>query len=226
MKNVIEIESYENIPEYVGIKNTGSITVKDGYEWYGHSYGICVGIIYDDGTVDSYIKKDSENGNTDIFDRLRTDIRMIEKRVTVRNYDTLKLKDATNYYIPFKVKGHSSQKETVTDSYVDGCMNVQYSVEYEILLVADYDLKRYITVEFETEGCFSSSFFDQIEDIEDMFEEWFEEGSCGFIVKDGYKTVSFYDEVGIRYDVDISSVRELLSMITSIRVIKCERKII
>ena len=59
LKNVIEIESYENIPEYVGIKNTGSITVKDGYEWYGHSYGICVGIIYDDGTVDSYIKKES-----------------------------------------------------------------------------------------------------------------------------------------------------------------------
>ena len=48
MKNVIEIESYENIPEYVGIKNTGSITVKDGYEWHGHSYGICVGIIYDE----------------------------------------------------------------------------------------------------------------------------------------------------------------------------------
>jgi len=58
-----------------------------------------------------------------------------------------------------------------------------------------------------------------------MFEEWFEEESHDF--KDGEygKEVAFYDEVGEKLFVEISSVRELLSMITSIRVIKCDTEI-
>ena len=227
MGKIIEMNAYENIPEYTGLGNTASIEIRDGCEWNGHAYASCVGMIYDDGTVESYFKKDSENGNTEIFDRLRKDIRLVEKHVNLRKYDSLELTSGTRYYIPYKVHNHCSDKPTVIDTYVDGCMNVHYFVEYEILLVAGEDLKRYITNEFETEGSFSSIFFDEIENIEDMFEEWFEEGVHGFkIDEDNNKTVTFYDETGENFDIDISSMRELLSMITSIRVIKCERKII
>ena len=60
-----------------------------------------------------------------------------------------------------------------------------------------------------------------------MFEEWFEDGINGFKnVEDEYKTVTFYDETGENCDIEISSIDELMSMITSIRVIKCDRKII
>ena len=38
------------------------------------------------------------------------------------------------------------------------------------VLVAGDDYKRYITVEYETEGHYSSCFFDQVENIEEMFE--------------------------------------------------------
>lgn len=227
MGKVIEMESYENIPEYTGLSNTTSIEIKDNREWYGHAYAICVGVIKDDGTVESYFKTDKENENTEIFDKLRSDIQLIEKHFNFMDHDSGDLRSGTRYFIPYKVKGHCSSKPTITDVYVDSCSNVHYDVEYEILLVAGDDFKRFITVEFETEGSFSSSFFDQVESIESMFEELFDENSKGFFVDDdGNKTVTFYDETGYNYDIDISCMRELLSMITSIRVIKCESTII
>lgn len=227
MGKVIEMESYENIPDYTGLGNTTSIEIRDGCNWYGHAYASCIGMIYDDGTVESYFKTDKENDNTEIFDKLRNDIRLIEKHVNLINRETMKESSGTRYFIPYKVKNHCSEKPTVTDSYVDNCSNVHYSVEYEIVLVAGDDFKRYITVEYETEGHWASCFFDQVENIEEMFEEWFEDGINGFKnVEDEYKTVTFYDETGENCDIEISSIGELMSMITSIRVIKCDHKII
>lgn len=226
MSKIIEMVSYENIPEYTGLGNTTAIEIRDGCEWYGHAYATCVGMIKDDKTVESYFKIDTQNGNTEIFDKLRNDIKLIEKHCNFMDRESMDLRSGTRYFIPYKVKDHCSTKPTVIDSYVDRCSNVHYDVEYEILLVAEDGFKRFITVEYESEGSFSSIFFDQVESIEDMFEEWFEENSHGFrIAEDGYRTVAFYDDSGEKCDIDISSVRELLSMITSIRVIKCDRKI-
>ena len=227
MGKVIEMESYENIPEYTGLSNTTTIEIKDNCEWHGHAYAICVGAIKDDGNVESCFKTDKENGNTEIFDKLRSDIQLIEKHFNFMDHDSGYLRSGIRYFIPYKVKGHCSSKPTITDVYVDSCSNVHYDVEYEILLVAGDDFKRFITVEFETEGSFSSSFFDQIESVENMFDEWFEEESHGFMIdEDGNKTVTFYDETGENCDIDISSIDELMSMIMSIRVIKCDRLII
>ena len=64
MGKVIEMVSYENIPEYTGLDNTTSIEIKEGCEWNGHAYATCVGMVYDDGTIESYFKKDKEKGKT------------------------------------------------------------------------------------------------------------------------------------------------------------------
>lgn len=227
MGKIIEMESYENIPEYAKLGNTTSIEIKDGCEWNGHAYATCVGMITDDGIVESYFKTDKENGNTEIFDKLRNDIHLIEKHVYLINRDTMKERSGVRYFVPYKVKDHCSNRPTITDAYVDNCSNVHSSVEYEILMVAGDNFKRYITVEYETEGSFSSCFFDQIENVEDMFDEWFEEEAHGFMIdEDGNKTVTFYDDTGENCDIDISSICELMSMIMSIRVIKCDRLII
>lgn len=227
MGKIIELESYEEIPEYSGFKKNEEIEVRDGCGWNGHAYAVCVGIIYDDGTIESYFKADEENGNTEIFDKLRNDIRLVKKHVNLRDFNTMKLTSGTKYFIPYKVKNHCSDKPTITNTYVDNCINVHYSVEYEILLAASDDFKRYITVEYETEGTFSSCFFNQVENIEEMFEEWFEEETHGFKVdEEGNKSVVFYDETGESCDIEIFSISELLSMVTSIRVIKCDRNII
>lgn len=227
MGKIIELESYENIPEYTGLKNEEKLELKDDYEWYGQKYGIRIGIIYDDGTVKSSFKKDIDNNNTEIFDRLRNDIKLYTDHVELRNYDTYGLKGATRYYIPYKVKNHCSNKQTITDCYVERCNNVHYSVEYEILLVADEQYKRYITVEYKTDGSHSTSLYDEIKCIEEDFEEWFSEGTNGFkIDEDGIKSVTFYNDIGEHLDIDIESIDDLLDMIMSIKVIKCDSKII
>lgn len=226
MGKCIEMEACANVPKYVGLENTAFIELKEGCNWYGHAYGTCVGFIGNDGTVESYFKTDCENGTTEIFDKLREDIHLIEKHVHLVDRETMIEKKGRKCYIPYKVKNHSSNKPTITDAYVDRCSNVHYVVEYEILLVADEGFKRYITLSYETEGSFASIFFDQICDIEEMFEEWFQEGSHGFNTdEEGCKSVLFYDDTGEPWDVEFSSIRELLSTITSIRVIKCEREI-
>lgn len=227
MNKIIELELYENIPECTDLSNITSIEIKDGYEWDGHAYAFCVGIVLDDGTVESYFKTDKNNENTNLFDKLRRDINMIEKHECVIDRKTGKKKSGNRYFVPYRVKNHCSEKPTITDFYVDGCSNVHYSVEYEILLVAGDGYKKYITVEYETEGSYSSCFWDHVEQIEIFFEEWFEKGLNGFrIVEDNYKTVAFYNDIGDKCDIDIFSISELMTMITSIRVIKCDQTII
>lgn len=221
MNKKIELESFEDIPEYTGLeKNLACVSFKDGYTWEGDRYGTWVGRVYEDGTRHSAFKNDH---NTEIFDKLRNDIALIEKHVTVCK--DMKLSNAMDYYIPYKVKGHSSAKPTITESYVDNCSNVRYSIEYEILLVAGEGYTRYITEFFETEGHYASSFFDHIKYMEDIFEKWFEEESHDFRNGEDGREVAFYDETGEKLYVEIYSVYELLSMISSIRVIKCNHEI-
>ena len=129
----IAIESLQNVPEYTGFTNHETITIREGQEWDGHTYGFCVGMIKDDGTVNSCFKEDRKNGNTQLFDRLKAEMELYEKHCHLRKRDSLELYDAT---------------------------------------------------------------------------------------------ITFYDDIGESCEVELYSIRELLSMITSIRVVKCEKKII
>ena len=226
MSKRIECVSYEDIPEYTGLeKNTTSITVKDDCLWEGDRYGTYVGCIKDDGTVDSAFVIDNKNGNTEVFDRLRKDIRLYEKRCSKFDRKNGNLFSVTEYYIPYKVKDHVSDKATVTNSYVDNCMNVKYKVEYYVLLVTEEDFRRYLIFTYDTEGTWASHPFDQLEYIESTFEEYFDEESHDFKKnEDGEMSVAFYDGTGEKLFIQVDSVRELLDMITEFRVTKVERK--
>jgi len=228
MGSKIEVVSFEDVPDYTGLeKNSATITTRDGHTWDGHRYGTWVGRIFRDGEVESAFTKDIKNKNTKLFDKLRKDMNLFEKHVTVCIKDR-DLENAVDFYIPYMVKDHCSTKPTVTDTYVDNCVNVTYSVEYEIVLTAGDGYMRYIVVPYETSGRYGwpSSFYDQIKDIEDLFEEWFEEKSHGFVEENHQKQIVFYDETGEDTLINIFSMRELLSMITSVRVIKCDREIV
>jgi hypothetical protein len=54
----------------------------------------------------------------------------------------------------------------------------------------------------------------------------FEDEENDFRMEDGEKQVAFYDEVGEKLYIDICSTRELLSMISSVRVIGLETEIV
>jgi hypothetical protein len=137
--------SLVNIPEYTGLgseNNKAKLTIKDGERWDGDRWGQYVGRIYEDGRIKSAFTKDLDG--SEIFDRLRNDVKLAEKHVTVcDNDDYRKLLNATDYYIPYIVENHCSSKPTVKDCHVDNCSNVRYKVTYEILFVADEGFTRY-----------------------------------------------------------------------------------
>lgn len=227
MEKEIQIVACEEIPAWSGLKNTEKIIFGEDCEWYGHACATLVARKEETGTVESFLPEDQKNGNTAVFERLRKEIHLIEKARNLVNLETVHGRQCTDYFVPYKVKDHCSGMPTVMDATVDNCSNVQYDVSYEILLIADENIRRYITVDYQTEGSWATSFFDEVESIEDNFTEWFEEGRNGFKLDDDDEmTVLFYDDLGRDYDVRIDSMSELLNMITSIRVIKCERTII
>lgn len=226
----IECVALVDIPEYTGLgseNNKVHLTIKDGEKWDGDRWGQYVGRIYKDGRIESAFTKDVNINSSEIFDRLRNDVKLTKKHVTVSdNDDYRKLVSATDYYIPYIVENHCSFKPTVTDCHVDNCSNVKYKITYEILFVADEGYTRYLTFDYATEGSYASSFYDQINDLEEVFDEMFENEENDFRMENGEKQVAFYDEVGEKLYIDICSTRELLSMISSIRVIELEKEII
>lgn len=226
-KTVI-LEACIPIPEYTGFKNEETIHIKEGAFFGGHGYGYEVGRVYNDGEIKSAFTEDHENGNTTIFNRLRNEVKLIEKDYHFVNWETNEERTGIRYFLPYRVKGHCSTMPTVTDKHVDNCYNVEYDVTYEVLFVAEDGYKRYITVDYSTEGTFATCFYDHMRDVEDILEDMFENETNGFHVENDYRTVTFYDDAGDVCDIEISmgSVQELLSMIASIRVIKCEQRII
>lgn len=206
-----------------------TFTVKPG--WDGHAIGVCIGRILEDKTKESFVKKDKDEGSTEIFDYMLSEYKpsengLIEKHVT--NYIDGMLTGSTMYFVPYLVKDHSSMIPTVADEYVDSCSNVRYDITYELLFVADDGYRRYITVNYKTEGTFAASLWDQIKDLEETIDEWTEAGTLGirYDKETEERTIPFFDETGEKADIPFINAEDLLSMLSSVRQIRFERTII
>lgn len=216
-----EVELLEDLPEEIPLKKCGIIITKR--EWYGHSYGDAVGRIYDNGKkVESFFKKDIEQGNTNLFDLLMKTGKLKEKHRMLVNYKTGEDRSCNEYYVMRRVKGHSSAKPTVTNR-MDNCRNVEYRYTYEILLAEEDGFKRYITNTIETDGMFCHGFSYELESLEDIFEEMIEEKREGFRKdKEGTIYVKFYDDFGEEIEAEYYRLRDLLLCVNSVRIIELE----
>ena len=210
----------ENLPE--GILINGTIVLKSEEEWYGHSYGTCVGIIFDDGEKKSFIAADGEG--TGNFDKLLEAGILKERHKYIVNTETGKERGIVYYYVMRKIVGHSSGLPTITEDCLDTCCNVQYHYTYEILLVGDEGDKRYVTVDVDTDGPHTFCLTDAIEDLEYTFEGWAEDKKYGFS-KDDYGTLhcQFFDDFGHPIDAEFNSTRELMMCVNSIRIVKLQK---
>ena len=192
--------------------------------WDGHAFGIRIGYIDEDGETVSLIRQDTEAGNTELLDKMREDYSLIEKKNTVM-LDGMKLVNRVSYYVPYTVKGHTSALPTVTDTFVDSITNVSYDVAYEALFTAGEGYLHYFTLDYRTEGPFSASFWDQVEDLEDQIEEWVDEESQGFRQDGDGFALPFYDGTGEKCHIYFNSVSEFMRGLASIRVTKCTEAI-
>ena len=220
-----KIELVEELPKEIPIKKNGTLDTRK--EWYGHSYGKSVGRVYDDGKVESFFIKDQENKNTELFDVLRSSHLVETRHRNLINRKTREDKSCTEYYVMHRVVGHCSGLPTVTDEVLSSCMNVRYRYMYEILLVAEEGLKRYVTTEIRTDGPYIVCLYDEMNEIEELFEELAENEEKGFrLDDDGSIYVLFYDDFGDQIEADFFSMRELLMCIHSVRLVELESEIV
>lgn len=201
-------------------------TLKD--DWDGHAFGVCVGRILDDNTVESMINDDRDTNTTVIFDQLRNDYELIQKDRTYLDKTSGKLRTAQAYYVPYKPENHCSDLPTVMGAFVDRCSNVKYDMTYELLFVLEESYRRYVTVSYHTEGTYASTFYDQLSELEDMIEEWIDEEKHGIHKIKEYNafTMPFYNDIGERNNIEFANKWELLQSLASIRVIRCDQTII
>ena len=219
------VELIEELPEEIPLKRTGTITTRG--EWYGHSYADVVGRIYADGTVKSFFTDDIESGTTRLFDILRYSGKVKKIHRCIWERDSLELKDCDDYYVLRKVKGHTSERPTETETRLDTICNVDYEYVYEILLVANDEYRRYLTESVKTRGLGPYSIFDSMHDWEETFEEWAEYEENGFREDDdGGIEVLFYDELGNSEWIYFDSAHELLLSMNSVRMIEIKEEIV
>lgn len=224
MSYTYKIELLEELPESIPLEKTGSIDTEK--EWFGSTFGECVGKILDTGEKESLFKKDRENKNTYLLDILIESGKYKSLHREMYNREKGKFYKATFIYVMHRVIDHCSNKPTITTEALDTPMNVEYEFIYEILLVADEEYKRYITKTIQTNGPHTYSLMDEIENIEQMFEEWLEDEEQGFRYRDEEIEVKFYNEVGEENYIPFESMRHLLMSINSVRIIDFKSKIV
>lgn len=219
-----KVELIEDIPQYMGIEKMGEVESRK--EWFGHSIGDPVGRIYADGRIESFFNHDIASGSTDWFDVLRNSGKLRKRHRILFNRGTWVKYKCDEYYLMRRVVGHPSEKPTITDASMDNCMNVRYDYTYEILLVADDELRRYVTDTIHTEGPGTYSLGDVMSCLENTFEEWAEEKEKGFERNDdGELQVAFYDDYGEKVNLHFYSIDELMTCINSVRIIDLQKTI-
>lgn len=225
MKKTYEVELIEELPGNIPLTKKGIITTNG--EWYGHSFGDCVGREYEDGEVESFFTADRNMGTTELFDLLRSQGKTRTKQRWTHNRETRTLRGCEEHYVMRKIIGHGSGKETVKNDCLDTCCNVKYEYTYEILFVADDEYKRYVYDTVKTDGPHTYGLSSILESLEDTVMEWAEEGEKGFKLNDdGTISVKFYDDFGNDIDAVFYSMSELMMCLNSVRIIELKREIV
>lgn len=215
-----KIKSVQELPDWC-LENEKTLTGEGFYD--ADKYGFCIGRIEENKRISAF-KKDKENNNTELLDRTIKELKTITKHKSIISEEN-SLTYADFIYLQYAVVDHSAYKPTVTDEYVDNCSNVVYEVTYEVGFAAGDELTRYVTFSYQTSGTNSSSPFNDLRNLEDNLEEFFDKNTNGFWIDDGDKYVWFYDNIGNNVDVYIRNVDELLDMVCSFRVIEIKKTI-
>ena len=192
------------------------------------SFGIAIGKRnIKTGKLISLLKKDNSNGNIDFLEQALEKLTLVEKVYHTFDKETNALEDWVYYHIMYDVKESTKNIPTCLSGDVYGrVLTGHYKHKYEVVLSTEESSVRFSFYYSSV----NISMYQLISNFEDFFSEALE-NECEIeefnqlitIEKDDdVKYIHMYDEVGERFDIEISSVHELLSYISSIRCIGCE----
>lgn len=179
--------------------------------------------------LESFFVVDVENGNTKEFDKVIANIEVIEKVHTIFKIDTAEEKRVVDYFVPYIVQESSMHKPTITECHVENGYPTSghYECEYEILLTCD-DATRRIVIPYSSVNIPMLGFLSDIEDdVRYVLNgEYDEDNPFANIIhvndEEDWGTVIMFDDFGRTCDIEIDSPSDFVSMIVSVRQIKCE----
>nr|DAH72749.1 MAG TPA: hypothetical protein [Bacteriophage sp.] len=216
----------ENFEE-MGLVLKNKLNLEISIDAIPDTYCVCIGRMdTKDGSLESYIKKDSENGNTIEFDKIKNAIELLEKEHEIFIFDNGESKKIIDYYVPYDIEESSKNKPTIVDNHVDNEYTYgHYEAEYELLLTCDEATRR-IIIKHNSVNIPMVEFLESIEDEVEavLYNDYDEDNEFAKILdsQDDYYTVAMFDEYGDVHDVVIDYPEEFVSMIVSVRQIKCE----
>lgn len=231
----MKIRSLNQIPEKYGM---AEVIEYNNDSFKGHQIGLCVGIKDNQtGELKSHIaSKDPNISDVELLEEfLKEDFLILEDTINNIIEDKLVLNAKTFYYVPYYVIDHSVFQPTPNFTNISFAQNVKNHVKYEVLFVDEEEYgNRYLTLDFHTSGgnfngsgSVSMSFLDIIECLEMKLNQMTHNSSDDRItIKDEVIKMTFYDKIGNPYDKKFNSIKDMLSYVTSVRMIDCVTEII
>lgn len=214
----------KNLPE--GISYLNEETFETIESFMGSSIGIVVGYRKGDELVSQFKSDRDEATKNKILNSLIEGDLVDSKIRTTKISGEKDFSEKEYYYIIYKLKDHKSLLSTVSEN-ISFCMNTSHEVCYEILFT-DEEYSRYMYIDFKVKGSHAQSFFDQIQDLEDILDELIKDRAMGFkddeYDDDGFM-LDFYDKFGEKCDISLRSTTDLLNKISSVRIVKITTEI-
>lgn len=214
--------------EEMGLVLKNKLNLEISIDAIPDTYCICIGRMdAKTGNLESYIKKDSENGDTVEFDKIRNTTELLEKKHEIFIFDNGGSKKVIDYYVPYDIEESSKNKPTIIDNHVDNeyVSNGYYEAEYELLLTCDEATRR-VVIKHNSVNIPMIKFLEDIKDeVEEVLDnDYDEDNEFAKILdsQDGFYTIAMFDEYGAVYDVEIDYPSAFAAMIVSVRQIKCE----
>lgn len=205
--------------------------------FHGHQVALVIGIKNANGSWEKLCTTAAtEQKKEKIADDMLNDKSLIILEDKITQFENNRLVPKTVYYLPYYVADHSAYQPTVNFEQISYACNVENNVKIEVLFVHEEGwYNRYVTFDLKTKGDISGrslSLMDFIQDLEQYIEDSASENNGNFFIaenledcEDGDIALDFYDKAGQKVFVG-GSVEYFLSLVSSIRIINIETKII
>jgi hypothetical protein len=198
-------------------------------DFHGHQTALCIGRKNTDGSWDKvYTSGDTEEEKIKIANDILNDKSLIILEDKIFENDNGNLVPKIIYYLPYYVADHSAYQPTINFEQIYHSCNVSSNAKIEVLFVHEEGwYNRYVTFDLHTS--YSLSLIDFIKNLEQEIIGIAQKGEKGngfFIAKDESGNyfendivLDFYDNTGQQYYLGFKEPKDLLKLVSSIRII-------
>ena len=209
-------------------------------DFEGDKIALCIGLQEKDGTwIDVYTPGDSREEKIALADKMLKDKSLIILEDTVTQIVNGDFVKRVMYYLPYYVEGHTAYAPTITNERVEYSMNIKQVITYEILLVEEFGVNRYITETYTTGPTFgcgrATNLYEMMTSLEETLNEIAHDKTRKEITiadkttddySKGQYLITYYDKIGTPYQYGYNNISQILQCVNSIRMVGYDYQIV